>query len=95
MGKTYTVNLDLDDLKKIFSRKKPNCKACGCKVKIYKEKVFERHGNYETKGYVGNINRPKISIFKRKEIYFNQDIYRVIYKYKCTSCNKIYDLNEL
>lgn len=94
MGKTYKTEMDINTLKKIFS-KKPNCKECGAKVKIYKEKVFEGHGKCEMKGYLGDIDTPKGLINKRKQILFNQDVYEIKYKYRCTGCDKIYDLNEL
>ena len=68
---------------------------CGSKVKIYKEKVFEGHGNHEVKGYIGELDMPTGLINKRKKVIFNQDIYVVKYKYKCTACDKVYDLNEL
>ena len=76
MGKTYKTEMDINTLKKIFS-KKPNCKECRAKVKIYKEKVFEGHGKCEMKGYLGDIDTPKGLINKRKQILFNQDVYEV------------------
>lgn len=94
MGKTYNVEIDINTLKKIFS-KKPNCKECGSKIKIHKEKVFEGNGNSEMKGYRGDIDTPRGFINRRKRIFLNQDIYEVKYKYKCTICGKVYDLNEL
>lgn len=93
MANGYKINIDGSTLIRILSVK-PKCKKCNCKLKIYRKKIFKYHGNHEIKGYIKSTDKGPISWVKEKQIFFNQDIYEIIYKYKCPQCESIYDLEE-